>query len=81
MSNRPARSNSRVPDGSTAATLPLYEDPHEERSWRSWDRDFAATLQRLFSLSLKIALTLSDSVQSCKECHGALSASENILGR
>jgi len=38
-----------------AATLP----PGEEPRWRSPARDFAAALQRLFSLSLTVALTLS----------------------
>jgi hypothetical protein len=38
-----------------AATLP----PDEEPRWRSWARDFTAALQRLFSLSLTVALTLS----------------------
>ena len=37
-----------------AATL-----PDEEPRWRSRARDFAAALQRLFSLSLTVALTLS----------------------
>ena len=38
-----------------AATLP----PGEEPPWRSRARDLAAALQRLFSLSLTVALTLS----------------------
>jgi hypothetical protein len=38
-----------------AATLP----PGKEPRWRSPARDFAAALQRLFSLSLTVALTLS----------------------